>query len=117
MKSGLRSLGRRHRTQKQWLAVIISAVGLPLIGALGTARAFTNASLSGTYACKLDGSFIRQPFSITTLTFTADGKGNLDGLSSASNAVAVKSGSMDAVMAAFGTGQTPAPGSAALYFG
>jgi hypothetical protein len=94
------------------------AAALPvLIGTSGTARAFSKSSLTGTYACKLDGSFIRQPFSAITVTFTADGKGNIDGLGSVSTALAAKSGSMDAIMTAFGTGQTPGPGSAALYFG
>jgi len=118
MKSGLRSLGRRHVARSKWLAPIVSAAALQvLILTVGMAHAFTNSSLSGSYACKLDGSFIRQPFSIVTISFTADGKGNIDGLGSATTALETKSGSMSALMAAFGTGQAPSPGSPALYFG
>ena len=109
MKSGL-----HLNPPKRWL-VLLAAAGL--IGISGTARAFTNASLSGTYACKLDGSFARQPFSSLTMAFTTDGKGNIEGLGSPKTAAAVKSGTMSAMMAAFGTGQTAAPGSPALYFG
>ena len=75
---------------------------------------FTNASLSGTYACKLDGSFLLQPFSVNTLTFTADGKGSIEGLGNVSTALAVKSGNMSALMSKFGTSQVPS--SACLLF-
>ncbi len=80
MKSGLRSLGRHQMARRKWLTPIVSAAALQLlINMAGTAHAFSNSSLSGSYACKLDGSFIRQPFSTITLSFTADGKGKIDG--------------------------------------
>ena len=96
-----------------WLETF-AAVLLAFICAARAGHAFTNASLSGTYACKLDGSFLLQPFSVNTLTFTADGKGSIEGLGNVSTALAVKSGNMSALMSKFGTSQVPS--SACLLF-
>ena len=102
--------------ERSGLVARVLAMLLAFIGVQGAAHAFTNSSLSGTYACKIDGSFLLQPFSSNTITFTTDGKGNIDGLGNVSTAIAVKAGSMNVAMGKFGTSQVPSS-SPAFYFG
>jgi len=70
----------------------------------------TNATVAGNYNCEMTGGVGQHPFSRALMQVHADGKGNI------TSGLVTHPGVLTLELQAFGTEQTPAPGSPAFYF-